>query len=483
MIRLPSPVAASIVFIEAGAVLVLEILSVRLLAPYVGLTLETTTSIIGAVLLGISLGAYIGGYIADRVSPPRLVVTLFIGGGGLSLFTVPIVRYLGPGAIGHGTSGALIVTFSALVPVAAVLSAISPAIAHWQLQDLKSSGTVVGGLSAWATAGALVGTFGTGYVLIPLLSASSTVLIVGGVLIVSGAVLSVFTRLFGTRTVLGIIIVGGILGATSTLVKSPCMAETDYHCVNIVTAKSNSGRYLVLDTEANSFVDLGNPYNLGTFRYAHWVAEGIDEHSKGAAPLNAVFIGGGGFTLPKWLRATRPGSTSTVLEVDSQLVTFDKRHLALRTGKRIKVITGDARLTMLKQRSQSADVVVGDSFSGLTVPWQLMTTEWLMQVRRVLRPYGLYAINMIDYKPLSLLRAELASLLTIFHYVDIVTKSAGDGLPGGGNVVIFASNGPVPEITHPYRAKTYDYRYITTLARGATILTDNYSPVDQLQTR
>jgi hypothetical protein len=48
-------VASGLVFVAAGAVLVLEILSVRLLAPYVGLTLETTTSIIGAVLATIAL--------------------------------------------------------------------------------------------------------------------------------------------------------------------------------------------------------------------------------------------------------------------------------------------------------------------------------------------------------------------------------------------------------------------------------------------
>ena len=42
--------AAGLVFAASGAVLVLEILGIRLLAPYVGLTLETTTAIIGTVL-------------------------------------------------------------------------------------------------------------------------------------------------------------------------------------------------------------------------------------------------------------------------------------------------------------------------------------------------------------------------------------------------------------------------------------------------
>src|ERR671919_2277938 len=78
---LPPTLAAALVFLAAGAVLVLEILAVRLLAPYVGLTLETTTSIIGAALAGISAGAAIGGSLADRTDTRRLIVGLLIGGG------------------------------------------------------------------------------------------------------------------------------------------------------------------------------------------------------------------------------------------------------------------------------------------------------------------------------------------------------------------------------------------------------------------
>src|SRR5262249_38313372 len=92
---LPQPLAAALVFVAAGAVLVLEILAVRLLAPYVGLTLETTTSIIGAALAGIAVGAALGGYLADRTDTRRLVVLLMIGGGALAMLTLPIVRLLG----------------------------------------------------------------------------------------------------------------------------------------------------------------------------------------------------------------------------------------------------------------------------------------------------------------------------------------------------------------------------------------------------
>jgi MFS family permease len=183
---LPRVAAAALVFVAAGAVLVLEILAVRLLAPYVGLTLETTTSIIGAALAGIAAGAAIGGRLADRTDTRRLIVGLLVGGGLLALLTVPLVRWLGPSARGHGQLAALGVTLVALVPSAAVLSAVSPAVAHLQLRDLRASGTVVGRLSAWATAGALVGTFGTGFVLVPLMPVSSAVLAIGAVLVVAG---------------------------------------------------------------------------------------------------------------------------------------------------------------------------------------------------------------------------------------------------------------------------------------------------------
>src|SRR4029077_9328925 len=127
-----------------------------------------TTAIIGAALAGIAVGAAIGGYLADRTNTRRLVVLLLLAAGWLSLLIVPFVRWLGPGAQGEGNLAALGIPFITLVPAAAVLSAVSPAVAHLQLHDLPRSGTVVGRLSAWATAGALIGTFGTGFVIVPL---------------------------------------------------------------------------------------------------------------------------------------------------------------------------------------------------------------------------------------------------------------------------------------------------------------------------
>jgi spermidine synthase len=478
--------AASIVFIEAMAVLVLEILSVRLLAPYVGLTLETTTSIIGAVLLGIAVGAGVGGWLADRVPSPQMIVVLFESGGILALLTVPIVRVLGPTAIEHGTTGALWVTFPALVPVAAVLSAISPTVAKWRLTYRhNNSGTIVGGLSGWATAGALIGTFGTGFVIVPLMSVSMAMIYVGVALILTGSLLAVYFELTDKFVVAGLVVAVGLACGVSIVTPSPCQAETTYHCVN-VTAISGGGRYLFLDREANSYVNLNNPTDLGTFHYSRWIAGVIENYDPGR-PIDMLVVGGGAFTFPRWLQATRPDSRSTTLEVDQKLITFDREHLGLHTNVNLRAIGGDARLTIRKQLTGSIDVVVGDAFSGLTVPWQLMTTQWAAEVKRVLVSGGFYAINMIDGKPLSLLRSELATLRTSFSRVELITKSSSsNGAPSGGNAIILASNTTLPISAQGSlvgEAVRYNQLATSRIEADPKVLTDDYAPVEQLQTR
>ena len=59
-----------VVFIASFCTLVIELVAGRIMAPYVGVSLYTWTSIIGVVLAGISIGAYWGGLIADRYPRP-----------------------------------------------------------------------------------------------------------------------------------------------------------------------------------------------------------------------------------------------------------------------------------------------------------------------------------------------------------------------------------------------------------------------------
>jgi len=87
-----SPVVAAVLtFIATASVLVLEIAAGRLLAPYVGVSLTTYTGIIGAILAGIALGAWLGGKAADVVGPLPLLGPAFILGG---LSAIPMAAAL-----------------------------------------------------------------------------------------------------------------------------------------------------------------------------------------------------------------------------------------------------------------------------------------------------------------------------------------------------------------------------------------------------
>ncbi|HSS32017.1 MAG TPA: fused MFS/spermidine synthase [Solirubrobacterales bacterium] len=482
---LPMPAAAALVFVAAGAVLMLEILAVRLLAPYVGLTLETTTSIIGAALAGIATGAAVGGYLADRTDTRQLVVGLLVVGGLLTLLTVPAVRWLGPGARGSGDLAALGITAIALVPAAAVLSAVSPAIAHLQLHDLRASGTIVGRLSAWATAGALLGTFGTGFVVIPLVPVGTAVLAIGVALVLVGIVLGTTTRLLAPAGVAAAVVITIAFGALSAAAASPCQRETDYHCIELqADPKSSSGYELVLDNVHNSYVDLDDPTYL-RYEYTRWIADAVDGYFPRRQPLDAVFIGGGGFTLPRWLLATRPGSEAEVLEVDGGMVDFVEERLGLRPSPKLRVSIGDARTTMREVPGDSADLVVGDAFSGFTVPWHLTTSEWLEEVRRVLKPGGIYAANLIDLQPLDFIKAEAATMLDAFPEVKMITfLDPETGGLYGGNIVLIASDRKLPArvASRADGGATFLTSAVEELAAEGQPLRDDYAPVDQLRT-
>ena len=456
--------AAGLVFVSSGAVLVLEILGIRLLAPYVGLTLETTTTIIGTVLAGIAAGAALGGRAADRYDERRLLALLLAAGGGLAIATVPLVRGLGEALRGGGDAAAFLVTLLALFPPAAVLSAVTPTVVRLELSDLGTTGSVVGRLSAWATAGGLVGTFATGFVIVPLLPTDVAVVVVGGTLVAIGIALGAALRLAA----------GALAVAAVTLAAGPpCDAETGYHCARVIADPGReTGRTLVLEDLPHSYVDLADPRHL-EFDYTQWIGAAIDGMPGG--PLDAVFLGGGGFTLPRYVAATRPGSRSRVLEVDGDLVTLARERLGLRTGPDLAVRVGDARMTLRQEGAASADVVVGDAFGGRAVPWHLATAEFVEEIRRVLRPGGLYALNVIDYPPLSLVRAEAATLLEAFGEVALVTHE-----PAGGNFVFLASDEPLPP--GPEGERVLDRGQVARLAGDADPLRDDDAPADQLLT-
>jgi MFS family permease len=483
---MPALIAAALVFVCSGCVLVLEILASRLLAPYVGISLETYTAIIGVVLAGIAAGAWVGGKLADRIDPRRLVGPTVALGGLLALFTVPVVRALGNTSTEGGGGRLLTVwlTVAGFFLPALVLSAVHPMVVKLQLRDLDQTGGVVGRLSGIATVGAIVGTFVTGFLLVATTPTRTVIYAVGGFLIAIGIALTVWLARRETAVVIAIAVLGAAGVTIAAKSQGPCDLESAYYCIHIEPDATNAnGRTLWLDDLRHSYVDLADPSDL-QFSYIRSFADVVAVRFPNHEAIDALHIGGGGFTMPRYLRAEYPGSKSTVLEIDQAVLDVNRDELGLRTGPDLRVDIGDARTGIRRRPDNSADLVISDAFGSLSAPWHLTTTEFMDDVQRVLRPDGVYVLNIIDYPPLRFARAELRTLQEHFAHVGIIGPRAVIDGAFGGNVVLVASNTPIDETALSELVGTHGNVLITgdaldEVIDGAPTITDDFAPIEQ----
>lgn len=471
--------ARSLVFFTSAAVLVIEILAARLLAPYLGVSLEVFSGIIGVILAGISLGAWLGGSAADRADPRRLPGPLLVAGGLTALASPLIIDSVGPALSTDAVSIVVAAVVGFFVP-AALLSAVPPVIVKIQLDSLEVTGRVVGSYSAIGTAGAILGTFVTGFVLIAAFPTRPIVVVLGVTLAVAGLALWSTTARWAVATVAA----AGVLSLALLGFTGPCEYETTYHCAIIeVDDNREAGRTLVLDRVRNSYVDLDDPAYL-EFRYIRLMVDIIEAEAP-TGGLEVVSIGGGGFTLPGYIEHTRPSSRNTVLEIDQKLVDIGREELALTDE--INVVVDDARISLGNVPTDHADVVIGDAYSGASVPWHLTTVEFTEQIERVLSPTGIYTMNVIDYGALAFIRAESATLLEVFTHVALWAPPRYLAGQGGGNFVLVASQDPidVAAIADRVRARGGSEIGIEAAALrefigDSSILRDDYAPVDQM---
>jgi spermidine synthase len=484
-------VAGLIVFGASAAVLVLEILAVRLLAPYLGITVEVTTGVIGTVLAGIALGTWLGGRLADAVDPRRLVGPILFVGGVLALAVIPMVGFVANADVGPGPQGILIYAGTAFFLPAAVLSAAGPTVVKLQLQHLGQTGSIVGRYSAIGTAGAIVGSFMTGFVLVSAIPTRPIIVGLGVTLMAAGVIAAVaLGRSRPSTPVVGLVIAGGAV-IWALVSPQPCQRESAYFCIAVeVVSADGTERLLRMDTLRHAYVDLDDPTHL-EFAYTRLLGDVVDAISPAPEPIAVLHLGGGGFTLPRYVEATRPGSTNRVLELDPLVVQVAREELGLAITDGLSVVVGDGRLSVMDEPAGRYDLVIGDAFAGPAVPWHLTTTEFVAEVGRVLAPRGMYAINIIDHPPLELARAQLATLAAVFDHVGVFGPASRVEGTSGGNVILLASHRPLPEqpILHANREHGGD-AYLATneteiadFVGGAAVLRDDFAPTDQLLTR
>ncbi len=471
--------SAGLVFGASGAVLVLEIIAGRMLAPYVGVSLETFTGIIGTCLAGIAAGAWLGGNLADSRDPRKLIGPFLLAGGALTWLSLPLVAFVGP-QLGSGPVAIVLLTTLGFGAPVVLLSAVAPMVAKVRLDSLAETGTVVGGLSAAGTLGALAGTFLTGFVAVSLLPTRPIVVATGALVVVAGVVATV--RLGAERPPVAGLVALPVLLIAALATAGPCEHETAYFCVRVETPEENpSQRDLYLDRLRHASIDLEDPEFLD-IRYVRVLADVVEAMPDG--PLDVLHVGGGGFVLPRWIEHVRPGSTNHVLELDGDLVAIVEEEMGLELDEDLTVDVGDARLALDDLPSDSYDLVVGDAFGGEAAPWHLTTLEVMEEIHRVLRPDGVYAMNLIDGGDSRLVRAQVATLHEVFETVQVVLPADGVPATRAVNQLLVAHDGaPLRFEVDPADGERLDPTATLEYAGDSMVLTDDHAPVDQLVLR
>ena len=157
--------------VSNAALLIAQQVAIRLMAPLIGSSIETWSAILGFFLLGIAIGNWISGKLADRYSSTTLLVAgLLLGSGSMFLmpFTVDWIASAKSFALlsleGQILSAAFIVC---LLP-GITLSLVTPPSIRSLVQCANDIGSVSGRIFAWGTFGSLLGNYLTGFVLLAI---------------------------------------------------------------------------------------------------------------------------------------------------------------------------------------------------------------------------------------------------------------------------------------------------------------------------
>ena len=524
---LPLKLACIIVFGCSFAGMSLELTAVRLLAPVIGVSLFTWTGVIGVMLAGTALGNFTGGRLADRASrsgrPNRpaqslgwslvfcglatvLVILGFVVLHNVIIFGTPTEPYE---SRSHSFSALGIIervlawTFALFFLPMFGLGLISPQVIRMAVPDVGSVGRISGTVYAWSIAGAIAGTFATGYVLISSVGVNNTILLAAslpclGLMLVrvgkmnpgttrptgksTPLILESGVMLYALAAALGAVVGGLILSFQQNRATTPAgsddfvvyaLRETNYYTIRVMNAdpamalvppseplhavvglnmnpQKHLFRDLILDNLRHSQVNMQDPTFLH-YKHEHFQLEIVRQMKERSPDKQSVLvIGGGGYTFPRCTRVLIPTAAVDVVEIDPGVTRMAKERLGLLDEWKIRSIHMDGRQFVAeKSHPNTYDLVTLDAVNDLSVPSHLMTKEFNESVKKTLTPGGVYLVTVIDLvESGQLWKAAAHTLRESFQYVEMVFPADyfDDDHPEYLNrsvIVLYASDAPL----------------------------------------
>jgi spermidine synthase len=487
-----------VVFLTGAAILVIEVVAVRILSPYFGNTIFNFSSVLSTILLALSVGYYLGGIRADKnpsekhffglISLSGLLVLAF---HALSLFVLPFLAYTF-----STVEGPLISAFFLFSVPAVLLGMLSPYAI--KLQALKFAERGIGNISGttffWSTFGSITGSVGTGFFLIPHFGVNTIMWATGlfllflgtlGLVMLPGGKVPAVTRFLagvGLFTLMQLI---------PSFEPEVVYAKDGVYERIIVAEEQIDGRPAIVlhqDLSSSGAIfrdssDAALPF-LEFYKLASLVPGG---------PKRALVLGGGAFLVPKLLLEHYPDVIVDVVEIEPELHRVAHRSFGLPESDRLRVHITDGR-RFLYDSEGNYDLIFGDTYHSLySVPAHFTSVEFFKLVQEKLSPHGLFFANMIGSlsraQP-SLTLSELRTFKEVFkdaHLFALYPKRFYE--PQNLMYVGFAAN---PSLTWQERAaQTQDSTFLNYLDERRilaerfvlddyTLLTDDYAPVDYM---
>ncbi len=464
-------------FVSGGAVLALELLASRILAPYFGVSLYIWAGILSITLVALALGYWAGGRLAASRTTNADVARLaqrYASLPAVAAFAIVAACLVYPHLFPRLAAAQLVLgAFAAcltllLVPLVA-LSAMSPLLIAIRLAHGGASTGDAGAGSVLfvGTLGSVAGVLVTAFGLIPHLSnfSAALALAVALALITAAAAARLPAPLAGRGTL-------GLTGAFAALLASLLLWQADAYLGRLWPAEfgglqwrvearlgSRSGTVKVLRStseQSGRFARLyfqdglmqnavdSDGHSLQLYTYA------LEALAYAYRPQlrSALVLGLGAGIVP--MRLARQGVAVEVVEIDPASLAAASRFFGF-DAERVPVRIADAR-TQLARCARRYDVIVVDLFHGDGTPEHLVTRDFFRDLGRCLAPDGVAVFNTLAVLERPVASAHLlASLRAELPHIAVYRPDWPGAAYANLFVVASAASLPAP------RAVTLDY--------------------------
>lgn len=467
----------------------LELLASRVLSPYFGTTLDVWTAILGTVLLASAVGNYLGGRVADGDKCVRwLATSLMILMA--SFFVLPVVATtIGQYFQGHATVvGVLLVSLVLFALPGICIGSVTPmAVALHGRDHDDGVGRTSADIYVAMTIGGIVGTFMTGFVLVPLLGSTFLSYVMGGLAFVLSCIVGAKAgKKAVTVPFMAALVVSTLGVATHPSVMSELMSggvdfwqDTQYGHVHVFDRPWGGEPTRILNVdggfESAMYLAEGREEDL-VFDYTRTICDTIDAWNPREGRI--LCLGGGAYSIPRHLVTSGDKREVSVMEIDDGVTDVARKwfHLAEveeQVGDRMNVISGDARVS-LAETDETYDIIVNDTFAGNVPVRTLATKEAAELVKAHLSDHGIYISNVIG-KTVSdtpdMLAWELETLKSVFRHVHVIqVEFHGEGQIA--NHIIVATDDDDYEPPQGMRSE------LVISTAETRVLTDDDSPVE-----